>query len=53
MKCSNCAAPMTDWTLGSRLGTPITIDVCAPCQAFWFDQHKDLQLSPAATLELM
>jgi len=44
---------MTDWTLGSRLGTQLTIDVCAPCQAFWFDMHKDLQLAPAATLELM
>ena len=53
MKCSNCAGPMTDWTLGGRLGAQITVDVCAPCQAFWFDQHKDLQLSPASTLELM
>ena len=53
MKCSNCAAPMTDWTLGGNLGRQITIDVCAPCQAFWFDQHKDLQLSPGSTLELM
>ncbi len=42
---------MTDWTLGGQLGAQI--DVCAPCQAFWFDQHKDLQLSPASTLELM
>lgn len=53
MKCSNCAAAMVDWTLDSRLGTRLTIDVCAPCQAFWFDQHKDLQLSPGSTLELM
>jgi len=44
---------MTDWALGGRLGAQLTIDVCAPCQAFWFDQHKDLQLSPASTLELM
>ena len=44
---------MTDWTLGGRLGAQLTIDVCTPCQAFWFDEHKDLQLSPAATLELM
>jgi endogenous inhibitor of DNA gyrase (YacG/DUF329 family) len=44
---------MTDWTLGGRLGTQLTIDVCAPCQAFWFDQQKDLQLSPGSTLELM
>ncbi|HKV23521.1 MAG TPA: hypothetical protein VJN93_02920 [Candidatus Acidoferrum sp.] len=44
---------MTDWTLSGRLGTQLTIDVCAACQAFWFDQHKDLQLSPGSTLELM
>jgi hypothetical protein len=44
---------MTDWTLGNRLGGTVTIDVCASCQAFWFDEHKDLQLSPASTLELM
>ena len=44
---------MTDWTLGTRLGTQLIIDVCTPCQAFWFDEHKDLQLSPASTLQLM
>jgi endogenous inhibitor of DNA gyrase (YacG/DUF329 family) len=44
---------MTDWTLGGRLGAQLTIDVCTPCQAFWFDQHRDLQLSPGSTLELM
>ena len=31
----------------------LTIDVCTPCQAFWFDEHKDLQLSPGSTLQLM
>jgi len=44
---------MTDWTLGGRLGAQLIIDVCTPCQAFWFDQHKDLQLAPGSTLELM
>ena len=44
---------MTDWTLGGRLGATITVEVCEPCQAFWFDRYKDLQLSPASTLELM
>lgn len=44
---------MTDWTLVGRLGTQLTVDVCAPCQLFWFDEHKDLQLSPGSTLELM
>lgn len=53
MICPNCAKPMTDWKLDGRLGTQLTVDVCTPCQAFWFDLHYDLQLSPAATLQLM
>lgn len=53
MKCPNCPAQMTDWTLGGQLGAQLTIDVCTPCQAFWFDEHKDLQLSPGSTLQLM
>jgi len=44
---------MTGWTLEDRLGTQVTIDVCTGCQAFWFDQHKSLQLSPGSTLKLM
>jgi hypothetical protein len=53
MNCSNCGKEMTDWTLDGRLGTTITVDVCAPCQSFWFDQHTSLQLSPGSTLKLM
>ncbi len=44
---------MTDLTLDSRLGVTITAEVCPPCQAFWFDQSKDFQLSPQSTLQLM
>jgi len=44
---------MIEWKLPSRLGATIAVDVCTPCQAFWFDQYRDLQLSPASTLELM
>jgi DNA-directed RNA polymerase subunit RPC12/RpoP len=44
---------MTDWTLDGRLGTQVLVDVCTGCQAFWFDQHKSLQLSPSSTLKLM
>jgi len=44
---------MTDWKLGTRLGAEIIIEVCPACQAFWFDRHKDLQLSPGSTLKLM
>jgi len=44
---------MADLTLDSRLGIPVTAEVCIACQAFWFDQSKDFQLSPRSTLELM
>ena len=44
---------MTGWTMEGRLGKQIIIDVCTGCQAFWFDSHESLQLSPGATLKLM
>jgi hypothetical protein len=44
---------MTDWTLDGHLSTPVIVDVCTACQAFWFDQHKSLQLSAGSTLKLM
>jgi Transcription factor zinc-finger len=53
MNCPNCAMRMTDWKLTGRLGNQFTIDVCPPCQAFWFNRHEDLGLSPASTLQLM
>jgi hypothetical protein len=53
MNCPNCASPMTDWKLAGRLGNQFTIDVCPPCQAFWFNRHEELGLTPASTLQLM
>jgi hypothetical protein len=53
MTCPNCGAQTTDWKLAGRLGAQFTIDVCTPCQAFWFDRHEDLGLTPASTLQLM
>jgi Zn-finger nucleic acid-binding protein len=52
MTCPNCQAEMTERTLEGHLGTRVSIDVCEPCQAFWFDGRESLQLSPAATLQL-
>lgn len=44
---------MTAWTLDGHLGPQVTIDMCASCQAFWFDQFEDLHLAPGSTLKLM
>lgn len=40
-------------TLDSQLGTPVSFAVCAPCQSFWFEMFRSLQLSTASTLKLM
>jgi uncharacterized protein YbaR (Trm112 family) len=44
---------MTAMTLEGHLGAQVTIDVCAACQAFWFDRLESLQLSAGSTLKLM
>jgi hypothetical protein len=43
---------MQEQALEGLLGRPVVIDLCEPCQAFWFDSRESLQLSPAATLAL-
>jgi hypothetical protein len=43
---------MQEHTLDGMLGRPVLIDLCEPCQSFWFDGRESLQLSPAATLAL-
>jgi hypothetical protein len=53
MKCPGCTTEMTAMTLEGHLGAQVTIDVCATCQAFWFDRLESLQLSAGSTLKLM
>jgi DNA-directed RNA polymerase subunit RPC12/RpoP len=43
---------MQEHTLDGHVGRPVTIDVCLPCQSFWFDAHESLALSPGGTLAL-
>lgn len=43
---------MTAQTLDGHQGRTVEIDICAPCQAFWFDHYESLQLTPGATLRL-
>jgi hypothetical protein len=38
--------------LNGSFGREVVIDLCEPCQSFWFDGRESLQLSPAATLFL-
>jgi len=43
---------MAEHALGGHMGTSVVIDVCLPCQSFWFDGRESLQLTPASTLKL-
>jgi hypothetical protein len=43
---------MQEETVTAHLGRPVTIDVCQPCQSFWFDERESVSLSPGATLSL-
>lgn len=52
MNCPACTVEMAEHTLGAHMGTSVTIDVCLPCQAFWFDGRESLRLTPASTLRL-
>ena len=40
-------------TLDGHQGRPVAIDLCAGCQAFWFDKYESLQLAPGSTLRLL
>jgi hypothetical protein len=53
MKCPGCASEMTAMTLEARLGGQVSLNVCATCQAFWFDHFESLKLSAGSTLKLM
>jgi Zn-finger nucleic acid-binding protein len=39
-------------TLEAHHGRQIVIDLCRPCQSFWFDNYESARLTPGATLWL-
>ena len=41
---------MTPLDVARRPGGALTVDLCAGCQAIWFDTYESIQLSPAGTL---
>ena len=43
---------MLEQTLDGHMGRPVAIDICVPCQSFWFDARESMQLSPGGTLAL-
>lgn len=53
MNCPNCSAGMNALALDANSNTPVEIDLCSPCQSFWFDKYESLKLAPASTLKLI
>src|SRR5687768_4224893 len=43
---------MVELTLEAHHGRQIVIDLCHPCQSFWFDTRESLSLTPGSTLSL-
>jgi hypothetical protein len=43
---------MTSLALARKTGGALDVDLCAGCQAIWFDTYESLQLTPRATLAL-
>ena len=43
---------MQEETFTDRMNRPVVIDMCHPCQAFWFDTRESVQLTPGSTLAL-
>jgi len=52
MPCPNCHAVMASETLEGHVGTSVTIELCHPCQLFWFDARESLKLAPGGVLKL-
>jgi uncharacterized paraquat-inducible protein A len=52
VECPQCGSPMPEETLDGRNSRPVTINLCHACQAFWFDRHESLSLTPGSTLTL-
>jgi DNA-directed RNA polymerase subunit RPC12/RpoP len=43
---------MTSMTLEAHLSPPVDIDICIPCQAFWFDRYESLKLEAGSAKKL-
>jgi DNA-directed RNA polymerase subunit RPC12/RpoP len=43
---------MQEHRFDGAVARALIIDLCEPCQSFWFDGRESLQLTPAATLAL-
>jgi Zn-finger nucleic acid-binding protein len=52
LHCPNCAQAMQRRAYERQHAGKVTLDLCTPCHALWFDRAESAQLAPRAVLEL-
>ena len=52
MNCPSCGNGMTVQAFEANFAGRVTLDICWPCNAIWFDPMESTQLSPGAVIEL-
>ena len=52
MHCPSCSQAMVAENFSHRQGGDVTVDICYPCNAIWFDHMESVQLSPGGVIEL-
>lgn len=51
-RCSNCSSLMSLYDLPGHYGRNLEVDVCLECNAIWFDEWENSQLSPDGVVGL-
>ena len=52
LACPGCRGEMTQRTFETNYAAPVTVELCLPCAAFWFDGMESLALAPGSVLDL-
>ena len=50
--CPGCSGEMESQQLDAHYGRTVTIDLCRPCGAFWFDSFESVALTPGSVLKM-
>lgn len=52
MQCPACSQEMSSQGFERNYAGLVSVDICHPCAALWFDKMEDLALTPGAVLRL-
>ena len=52
MQCPSCSSPMNEERFERNVVGQVTLDICYPCNAIWFDPMESSELTPGSIIEL-